>query len=326
MKTGLTLGKFAPLHKGHQLVIETALAEVDHLVVLIYDSPEVIELPLAVRAGWIRDLYPKAEVIEVTGGPTAVGNTPEIQEMHERFILGILGERRITHFYSSEFYGEHMSRALGAVDRRVDPGREKVPVSGTLVRAQPFENRGFLHARVYWDLVRKAVFLGAPSTGKSTLAETCARMFRTAWVPEYGREYWEQHQVDRRLSLEQLVEIAEAHRAREMSAVTSARNVLFVDTDASTTAQFSRYYHRRVHPELDHYEGQCRDRYDIFFLCDTDIPYEDTWDRSGAVNREDFQRAIIANLEERGIQYHLLTGSIEERIHRVKKILECPAK
>ena len=25
MKTGLVLGKFAPLHKGHQLLIETAL-------------------------------------------------------------------------------------------------------------------------------------------------------------------------------------------------------------------------------------------------------------------------------------------------------------
>jgi nicotinamide mononucleotide adenylyltransferase len=33
-KRGLTLGKFAPLPKGHQLVIETALAEMDEVVVL----------------------------------------------------------------------------------------------------------------------------------------------------------------------------------------------------------------------------------------------------------------------------------------------------
>ena len=49
---GLTLGKFAPLHKGHQLVIETALAEVDELTVVIYDSPEVTPVPLSVRANW----------------------------------------------------------------------------------------------------------------------------------------------------------------------------------------------------------------------------------------------------------------------------------
>ena len=58
-ETGLFLGKFAPLHKGHQYVIETALKEVEDLVVVIYGSPEVTDTPLNVRADWIRKLYPK---------------------------------------------------------------------------------------------------------------------------------------------------------------------------------------------------------------------------------------------------------------------------
>jgi len=36
-KCGLTLGKFAPLHQGHQYVIETALTEMDEVVLIIYD-------------------------------------------------------------------------------------------------------------------------------------------------------------------------------------------------------------------------------------------------------------------------------------------------
>ncbi len=32
---GLTLGKFAPLHKGYQLVIETALREMDEVVTIV---------------------------------------------------------------------------------------------------------------------------------------------------------------------------------------------------------------------------------------------------------------------------------------------------
>ena len=40
-RVGLTLGKFAPLHRGHQYLIETALAETERLVVLIYDCPVV---------------------------------------------------------------------------------------------------------------------------------------------------------------------------------------------------------------------------------------------------------------------------------------------
>ena len=38
MRRGLTLGKFAPFHRGHQLLVETALAEVDELVVMVYPT------------------------------------------------------------------------------------------------------------------------------------------------------------------------------------------------------------------------------------------------------------------------------------------------
>lgn len=49
-KVGLTLGKFAPLHRGHQLMTEIAIAEMDEVIVIIYDSPEVTRIPLTVRS------------------------------------------------------------------------------------------------------------------------------------------------------------------------------------------------------------------------------------------------------------------------------------
>ena len=61
---GLTLGKFAPFHKGHQYIVETALAEMDELIVLIYNASDVTDIPLQVRAGWIRALYPRVTVTE----------------------------------------------------------------------------------------------------------------------------------------------------------------------------------------------------------------------------------------------------------------------
>jgi HTH-type transcriptional regulator, transcriptional repressor of NAD biosynthesis genes len=39
-RVGLTLGKFAPLHRGHQQLIETALSETERLIVLIDDHLE----------------------------------------------------------------------------------------------------------------------------------------------------------------------------------------------------------------------------------------------------------------------------------------------
>ena len=141
----LTLGKYAPLHAGHQLVIETALAEADEVVVIIYDSPETTTVPLSVRAGWLRALYPRVRVIEAWDGPAEVGYTPEIMKRHEDYVIEKLGIRDITHFYSSEPYGEHMSLALGAVDRRVDPERTRVPVSGSMIREEPYNYREYLH-------------------------------------------------------------------------------------------------------------------------------------------------------------------------------------
>ena len=47
--------------------------------------------------------------------------------------------------------------------------------------------------------------------------------------------------------------------------------------------------------------GTARD--DLAFLCDSDIPYDDTWDRSGAVNRDVFQKQIVADLISRKVPF-----------------------
>lgn len=318
---GLTLGKFAPLHKGHQLVIETALAEMDKVSVIIYDAPETTLVPLNIRAKWIRELYPTIEVIEAWDGPTEVGDTPEIKRKHEKYILEHLKITGITHFYSSEFYGEHMSKALGAINRQVDPTRNMVPISGRKIRENPFLYREFLVPIVYQDLIVNVVFLGAPSTGKTTIAQRLAEEYQTVWMPEYGREYWEKYQVNRRLTLEQLVEIAEGHLEREQNIIYQANQYLFTDTNAITTYMFSLYYHQTVLPRLVELAHLAQSRYDLFFLCDTDIPYDDTWDRSGDVNRKTFQKQIIGDLLARKIPFILLSGDLETRVAKVKKTL-----
>lgn len=320
-KYGLTLGKFAPLHKGHQFVIETAILETDKVVIMIYDSPEVINIPLAVRANWLRSIYPRVEVIEAWNGPSEIGATLEIKKMHEDYIIKQLAGRKITHFYSSEFYGEHVSKALGAVNRLVDCERNTVPISATQIRKDTYACRSYLHPLVYRDLITNVVFLGAPSTGKTTIASQLAQEYNTVWMPEYGREYWEQHQVNRRLSLMQLVEIAQGHLEREEVLLRQANQYLFTDTNALTTYHFSLYYHNTAAPELVQLAIESASRYDLVFVCLDDIPYDDTYDRSGEANRKIFQRQIESELIIRKIPFFRLQGNLDARIQYVKKVL-----
>ncbi|WP_204140833.1 AAA family ATPase [Halomicronema sp. CCY15110] len=326
---GLTLGKFAPLHKGHQLLIETALAEMDEVIVMIYDCSEVTTTPLPIRANWIRQLYPMVQVIEAWNGPTEIGDTPAIKQAHEAYILQQLQGISITHFYCREFYGEHVSQALSAQNRLVDwtpnstwQERCAVPISATQIRRHLYQHRQYLDPLVYRDLIINVVFLGAPSTGKTTLAAALAEALQTVWMPEYGREYWETHQVDRRLTLGQLEAIAIGHLEREEDLLSRANRYLFTDTNALTTWHFARDYHGTATPRLQHLADRCAARYDLVFLCDTDIPYADTWDRSGAAHREVFQKQMVSDLRIRKIPFFPVQGDLKTRIGYVKQILQ----
>jgi HTH-type transcriptional regulator, transcriptional repressor of NAD biosynthesis genes len=320
MRRGLTLGKFAPFHRGHQMLLETALAEMDELFVMVYTT-DVTDVPLQVRAGWIRELYPTVRIIEAWDGPDGYGVTQEIRSEQETYILKKLNGLRITHFYSSEFYGDHVSRALNAVDRRVDAARSAVPISGTALRADYFAGREHIAARVYADLITKICFLGAPSTGKTTLAQAMADQHKTMWMPEYGAELWLERQVDRRITLGQFEEIAPEHNRREDALTLESRKYLFCDTNPITTYVFAKDYHGCAGTVLTRLAKEAERRYDLFFLCDTDIPYADTWDRSGDQKRKWFQNQIVGDLLERKVPFFRVRGALKERMDQVNAIL-----
>lgn len=153
-KIGLTIGKFAPLHKGHQFLIETALREMDEFFAIIYDCPEVINIPLKTRAEWIKKIYPSVRVIEAYDSPKRIGHDEESIKVQVDYIMEKVRDTKITHFYSSEWYGECVAKALGAINILVDLKREKFPVSGTLSRSDYEKYKNMIHPIVYQDLLR----------------------------------------------------------------------------------------------------------------------------------------------------------------------------
>lgn len=134
MIKGITLGKFAPLHKGHQFLIEYALSRVDELTIVIYACEELSNCPLDTRISWIKELYPLVRVIPAPDGPLEVGYTPEITHKHDMYLKQLLKGQQYDFFFSSEPYGEHVSKALNCSDIRVDQTRAHIPISATMIR------------------------------------------------------------------------------------------------------------------------------------------------------------------------------------------------
>ncbi len=323
-RIGLFLGKFSIFHFGHQFMMDTALKEMDRLIVLIYDAPSSTAIPLDVRARWIEEIYKNFPVTVIKGwcGPEDTGYSDEVKMIQNEYILKMVSDKGITHFYSSEPYGKHVSEALCCVNRIVDIDRKTLPIAASTIQKNPYLYKDYIHPLVYPDLITNIVFVGAPSTGKTTIAEKLSMEYKTVWMPEYGREFWEKHQIDRRLEPWQLTEIAEGHIAREQDVLLKANRYLFTDTNAITTFMFAMDYHGFADERLSELAKSAERRYDLVFLCGDDIPYDDTWDRSGDINRHIFQKRIRSDLVQRKIPFITLTGSLDIRINTVKNILD----
>lgn len=149
-KIGFTIGKFAPLHKGHQFLIETALKEMDKVIVVVYDT-DVINIPTEKRANWIKSLYPNVEIKFAHNPPSQYGLDEESVNIQMKYLTEILGNEKPTHFYSSEKYGASVAKYMNLVDRRIDNERKIVPISATVVRKNIEENKRWINNKVYYD-------------------------------------------------------------------------------------------------------------------------------------------------------------------------------
>jgi HTH-type transcriptional regulator, transcriptional repressor of NAD biosynthesis genes len=313
----LIVGKFAPLHRGHQFLIDTALQQSEKLTILVYANPDFPEMLQPRRANWLRQLYPQTQVLEPPAPP------PDNADdwTHREFVRCYLQAQGITidAVFTSETYGDGFAQQLGIEHYLVDLDRSNVPISGTQIRANIHAQREWLDPIVYRSFMRWVVFLGAESTGKSTLTEQMAIDCETTFVPEYGRTFYEER--DGKLALADYVTIAERHRALEDAAALQAQKFLFVDTNAITTMFFSHYYDRESLPRLRELAAECRSRYDYVFVCDDDIPFEQDGWRDNAVWRGRMQGLILYDLAVRSIEYTVISGSLAERVTRVKSLL-----
>jgi HTH-type transcriptional regulator, transcriptional repressor of NAD biosynthesis genes len=338
-KLGLIVGKFAPPHKGHQLVIDTALEACDQVIVLVYSNPDFPDMPSHARADWIRQAYRNNSCLQVFVPEDSPPNDAD-EFTHREAVRIWLEERdfkpRIV--FGSEEYIAGFASHIKAIPFVVDLERLRVPTSGTEVRKiwQTYRasrdvmlleqlkervSEEVLIASSRWrDRVHKVVLMGAESTGKSTLTEHLAQEFDEPFVLEYGRDVWQRKNGE--LEQSDYTHIAEHHRELEDAAIVKANRFLFVDTNAITTAYLGSVYEGTVPDRVIELARAAETRYHHVFLLADDIPFEQDGWRDGALWRARSQSIIKYDLRSRGVHFTVVSGDLESRVNQVRAVLE----
>lgn len=151
LNIGFTIGKFAPLHKGHQYLIEKGIKEMDEFYVIVYET-KVIDISMEQRAKWIRELYPKVKILLAKNPPSQYGLDNESVKIQMDYLKNIIKDIPVTHFYNSEPYGKYVAKDLNIEEVQVDRLREKYSISGTKIRQDVNKNKEYIDEIVYQEI------------------------------------------------------------------------------------------------------------------------------------------------------------------------------
>jgi NadR type nicotinamide-nucleotide adenylyltransferase len=346
-RTGLVVGKFSPLHKGHELLINTAIEQCENVIILSYSSPEFKHCEAAERRLWLESMYgSRATILVIPPGTFQVNNVwalpvPKNHEddfHHRDFCACVLFyhmHTTVDAVFSSEGYGDGFAEYLteffsGRLEREhrvwhvcLDPSRTAIPVSGTAIRSNPALRKDYLSAYVAASFVPRVCLLGGESSGKTTLAKALAEKYGVKWVPEYGREFTETHGGVKNLRYEDMYKIAaEQVYQEERAAVTAAiRKNPFIVCDTSplttyfySTQLFNGFTDRRL-------DVLAQRRYDFIFLCDPNIPFEQDGDRQDEAFRQMGHEWYKSTLDAERMPFTRVTGSVDERLEQIASLL-----
>jgi len=165
--------------------------------------------------------------------------------------------------------------------------------------------------------VRKLALLGGESSGKTTLARALAEALGTVWVPEYGRQRWEE--LRETLGVVELVAVARRQVALEDEAAPSAHGWLVCDTTPLTTLQYCLYDHAQAPAEL---LALARRRYDLTVVCEPDFSFVQDGCRRDDNFRAQQHAWTVQQLTTMDVPWLSVHGPVATRVAQVLQALD----
>lgn len=340
--TGLIIGKFCPLHLGHEHLINYALKKCDKLVIVSYTKPEFPHCAPINREMWLHARFPQTKYFVLDDDilkklclkhhepPKAIPENDANELIHREFVAWFCHKiinAQINIIFTSESYGEGFVQfiqnyfkpifpQLKISHELVDLQRTTVPISATKIRMDPPKYRNYLSPEVYAFFVKRMCFLGGESTGKSTITQLVAKSLQAEFVLEYGRELWESNRGN--LQFEDMLSIAETQIQRENGKSLITKEWVICDTSPLTTFFYSLDLFGKADKTLELLSWR---PYDLVVLCAPDFDFVQDGTRRDPSFREKQNQWYLKTLEERNIPYVILEGSIESRLKSILDII-----
>ncbi len=311
---GIVIGKFLPPHRGHKLLIQTAVEQSEQAVVIVCAKP-TDPIPGELRGKWLEEIHPSARVMVIDDRYDE--NDSRVWAENTLRWLG----RAPDAVFTSEDYGDRYAELMGSKHIMVDKPRGQVPISGTAVRNDPYTNWDFIEPAVRGWYAKRVCVLGAESTGTTSLAKALAEHFETVWVEEYGREYSEKKLADNDPDwrTEEFATIADEQARREDEAARRANRVLICDTNAFATVLWHRRYMGSHSPEVE--DIARRGRCDLYLLTGDEIPFVQDGLRDGEHIRHEMHRWFEEALAAQAVPWQILSGSHQERLREADRLI-----
>ncbi len=166
-------------------------------------------------------------------------------------------------------------------------------------------------------MVKKIAITGPESTGKSILTKKLAEHFQTVYVPEFARVYIDS--LSRPYNQDDILHVAEYQLINERKAIVNANRFLFCDTELIVTKIWSLHKYNDCHPWI--LEQIEKNRYDLFLLCDVDLPWEYDVQREHPHLRKYFFDWYKNELEIYGFPYKVVSGQGIQRIQNATDLI-----
>lgn len=183
-------------------------------------------------------------------------------------------------------------------------------------------------------MIKKIVAIGPESTGKSLLCNQLAAHYKTAWCPEYAREYLLENGMD--YNYDDLLTIAKRQVTLEEKVMSDLvtrlssdkmqdpirHSPFFIDTDMYVMKVWCEFVFGNCHRYI---LDQIVERdYDLYLLCNIDLPWvkDELREYPDLTSRQKLYAIYKDILVNQEVPWIEISGQDEERVHSAIKAVD----